>query len=72
MNNATQSKIARHQILIVEIMRFDKECDRMALRDSILEQMKDGVVVLPNYAKAQVLDADTVVFKNEQGGLVLM
>ena len=50
----------RRQILVVETKPFMKQQERDVLRETIMEQMKDGVVVLPNYCEALVCDADTL------------
>lgn len=51
----------RRQILVVKTNPFMKPQERDVIRETIMEQMKDGVVVLPNYCEALVCDADTLV-----------
>lgn len=54
--------VIRRQILIVETPFIMKHDDLDNIRKSIIEQMKRGLVVLPNGFTAKVCDADTIAF----------
>ena len=52
--------VLRKQIIILETKVIMRQEQMEALKRNVLEQMKDGVVMLPNYVEAKVADADTI------------
>ena len=59
----TKSNVLRRQVLVIEPDMFMNNTSLAEIRESILNQMKDGVVVLPRGLKAKVCDADALVME---------
>ena len=59
----TKGNVLRRQVLVVEVDMFMNNTSLDEIRESILNQMKDGVVVLPIGLKAKVCDADTLMME---------
>lgn len=57
------SDTLRKQIIIIKANQYAKGDELMRLRDKVLEQMKDGVIILPNTVTVMVADADALVVK---------
>ena len=53
--------VLRRQVLVVEVEIFRNNASLDEIRKSILNQMQDGVVVLPVGLKAKVCDADILM-----------
>lgn len=53
----------RKQIIIIKANQYAEGDKLMRLRDKVLEQMKDGVIILPNTVTVMVADADALVVK---------
>ena len=62
-----KSNVLRRQVLVVEVDMFMNNTSLDEIRESILNQMKDGVVVLPRGLKAKVCDADTLMMEVKNG-----
>lgn len=61
-NQNAGHEVLRRQVLVIETSVFTKPGELDSLRNRIIEQMKDGgVVVLPNFCKAKVVDADAAM-----------
>ena len=58
---APKTEILRRQILVLQVKVFLKQDEKEAIKRSVLEQMKDGVVILPTGVEGFAIDADTVV-----------
>jgi hypothetical protein len=58
-----RSDTLRRQIIIIKANQYAKGDELMRLRDKVLEQMKDGVIILPNTVTVMVADADALVVK---------
>lgn len=58
--------VLRKQIIIIRANGFAKGDELMRLREHVIEQMKGGVVVLPNTVTATVADADALVLMEKQ------
>ena len=68
VNEKVKHEVLRRQILVVECTLIMREEEMEILRNGILQQIKDeGVVILPSYCKAVIVDADTV-FSFVDGG----
>ena len=62
VNEKVKHEVLRRQILVVECTMIMHAEEIENLRNGILRQIKDdGVVILPNYCKAVIVDADTAV-----------
>lgn len=62
VNENVKHEILRRQILVVECSMIMRAEEMENLRNVILQQIKDeGVVILPSYCKAVIVDADTAV-----------
>ena len=59
------SLVVRKQILVVESSYFMKQDAINNMRKSIADQMKDGLVILPNGFTAKTCDADMIMIKQE-------
>lgn len=57
----SKTEILRRQILVLQVKVFLKQSEKEEIKRSVLEQMKDGVVILPTGVKGFAIDADTVV-----------
>lgn len=57
------SYVVRQQILVVESPFIMKQEQVENLRNRIIDQMKSGLVILPQGYKAITCDADTVMIK---------
>lgn len=58
-----RSDTLRKQIIIIKANQYAKGEELMRLRNKVLEQMKDGVIILPNTVTVMVADADALVVK---------
>ena len=56
-----KAEILRRQILVLQVKVFLKQSEKEEIKRSVLEQMKDGVVILPTGVEGFAIDADTVV-----------
>lgn len=56
-----KTEILRRQILVLQAKCFLKQDEKEAIKRSVLEQMKEGVVILPTGVEGFSVDADTVV-----------
>ena len=65
--HTTKDNVLRRQVLVVEVEIFMKNTSLEEIRESILNQMKDGVVVLPIGLKSKVCDADMLVMEVKNG-----
>lgn len=62
VNENVKHEVLRRQILVVECTIIMHAEEMEILRNGILRQIKDeGVVILPSYCKAVIVDADTAV-----------
>ena len=52
--------VLRKQIIILETKIIMRREQMEALKRNVLEQMQDGVVLLPNYVEAKVADSDAI------------
>lgn len=66
IQTAETHDVLRKQIIIIRANVFMKDEERMRLREDVIEQMKGGVVVLPNIVTATVADADALVVMEKQ------
>jgi hypothetical protein len=55
-------KIGRRQVLVIQCEGFVTVEELQKIREKVMEEMKDGVVVLPHYLKAITSDMDNIVF----------
>ena len=63
INVTENSYIVRRQILVVESPFMMKKDEIENLRNRITDQMKSGLVILPQGYKAITCDTDTVMIK---------
>lgn len=62
--NVTENRyVVRRQILVVESPFIMKPEQAQNLRNRIIDQMKSGLVILPQGYKAITCDTDTVMIK---------
>lgn len=62
--NVTESSyVVRRQILVVEVPFMMKKDEIELLRNRITDQMRSGLVVLPQGVRAITCDTDTVMIK---------
>lgn len=64
-NHKTKVNALRRQVLVVEVEFYMNNTSLDEIRESILNQMKDGVVVLPRGLKAKVCDADMLMVEKK-------
>lgn len=57
-----KTKIARRQVLVIQCDGFVTVEELQKIRERVMEEMKDGVVILPHYLKAITADMDNIVF----------
>lgn len=62
----TAVKVARKQILIIKCTHFTHRNEEEAVRGKIIEQMKDGVAMIPMGYEALTVDADQMVLCNTE------
>lgn len=62
----TTIKVARKQILIIKCTHFIHRDEEEAVREKIIEQMKDGVAMVPIGYEALTVDADQMVLCNTE------
>lgn len=62
----TTAKVARKQILIIKCTHFTHRNEEEAVREKIIEQMKDGVAMVPMGYEALTVDADQMVLCNAE------
>ena len=63
INVTENSYVVRRQILVVEVPFIMKKDEIGLLRNRITDQMKSGLVVLPQGVRAITCDTDTVMIK---------
>ena len=61
----TTTKVVRKQLLIIQHDILIKADEKQRLIDDIREQIKTGVVILPNGMRAITCDADEVLITTE-------
>ena len=63
INVTENSYVVRRQILVVEVPFIMKKDEIELLRNRITDQMKSGLVTLPQGIRAITCDTDTVMIK---------
>lgn len=57
LDNAPKTEILRRQILVLKVKAFLKQSEKEEIKRSVLEQMKDGIVILPTGVEVFAIDA---------------
>ncbi len=55
-----KTEVVRRQVLVIHCDLFITNEEKQKIMDKVREEMKDGLVVLPNYLTATTVDMDSV------------
>ena len=55
-----KTEVVRRQVLVIHCDLFITNEEKQKIMDRVREEMKDGLVVLPNYLTATTVDMDSV------------
>ena len=61
-----KTEVVRRQVLVIHCDLFITNEEKQKIMDRVREEMKDGLVVLPNYLTATTVDMDSVAVMEQE------